>query len=350
MRAAYWNVRSHTHSQIMNIRPDLQSASHLLSRLVEYANVFRNNDMKRWPHLKNNEDFEKVYKLPWPQRGPLEEIYGTGRDLSVFMSSRLIEFNHAASFPTLKSFADSFTGGWIDQVNILEDASRLAKEKCAELENPPWASRQMISLFDEQIGLLYPIKQTIEALKSTDLYKWESGTQQSTIYATEYSKILECVHSIGKMFERLPDTYRDKGEESLRDHILVCLGAAIIGSATGETFNKRGKTDILVRGATSNEFIGECKFWRGKEVYFSTIDQLLTYLSWRDTNAAVILFVPNQDFSSVIQKIRTYTAEHPSFLRAVSERDETWQNYQFKMNGDPSRVVNIAIMAYHIPS
>ena len=151
------------------------------------------------------------------------------------------------------------------------------------------------------------------------------------------------------MFERLPSTYAGKDEESLRDHILVTLGAAILGSVTGETFNKRGKTDILVRGADSNEFIGECKFWHGKEVYLSTISQLLSYLSWRDTKAAIILFVPNMDFGSVIRKIKEHTSEHPNFFRLVSESDETWQNYEFKMNEDSGRTVSIAIMAYHMP-
>ncbi len=333
----------------MLIRPDLQIAAPLLSRLLEYAKVFNDHNMNRWPHLKNNEDFKKVYELPWEQKGPLEEIYADGRNLAGFMASRLIEFNHAGIFPTLKSFADSFNGGWLDQTEILISASSLAKSKAAELSHPPWAVRQMILLFDEQIALLAPIKQTIEALKQTDLYKWEGGFQNNTIHTTEYSKVLECVHSIGKMFERLPSTYAGKDEESLRDHILVTLGAAILGSATGETFNKRGKTDILVRGAGGNEFIGECKFWRGKEVYLSTISQLLSYLSWRDTKAAIILFVPNMDFGSVIGKIKEHTSEHPNFFRLVSESDETWQNYEFKMNEDSGRIVSIAIMAYHMP-
>jgi hypothetical protein len=98
----------------MQIRPDLQTAAHLLSRLVEYSKVFHNYNFDRWPHLKNNEDFKKVYELPWQQRSPLEDIYADGRNLAGFMATRLIEFNHAGIFPTLKSYVDSFNGGWID--------------------------------------------------------------------------------------------------------------------------------------------------------------------------------------------------------------------------------------------
>ena len=334
----------------MQIRPDLQEVSALLFRLTEYAKAFASKNRTDWPHLKNNEDFSKVYRLPWEQRGPLERIYGDGRDLAIFMASRLTEFNDAATFPTLKSFVDSFRGGWIDQVDVLRDVSQQAKDVLQALENPPWASKQMVGVFDEQIELIKATKPTIDQLKQSNLYKLESNTVQSQIHTTEYEKILNCIHLIGKMFERLPDTYALKEEEHLRDHILITLGAAVIGSTTGETFNKRGKTDILVRGNGSNEFVGECKFWHGQEGYLKTISQLLSYLSWRDNKAAIILFVPNKEFSSVLKKIREYTPQHKNFANQISEQDETWLNYEFKSNEDSERMVRIAVMAYHIPN
>ena len=198
----------------MNIRPDLQAASPLLHRLVEYASVFDRNNREHWPHLKNKEDFKNVYQLPWPQRGPLESIYSDGRDLAAFMSSRLVAFNDAGLFPTLKSFADLFTGGWIDQIDLLQETSRLAEEKAGELENPAWAVGQMIKLFDKQIELLAAVKQTIDGLRQTELYKWESDTVQAVIHTTEYEKILGCIHLIGKMFERPAEHLRGKGRRA----------------------------------------------------------------------------------------------------------------------------------------
>ncbi len=333
----------------MQIRNDFQPAALILSRLAEYAKVFAANNMQHWPHLKNNEDFKFIYPFSWEDRDPLEQIYRDGRDLAVFMSSRLIEFNYAECFPTLKSFVDSFRGGWVYQVDLLKDVSQVAKDKSKQLNNCPWAVGQMIDLFDRQIELLVAIGQCLDSLKQTDLYKWEGGHSQVTYQMPEYNRVLECIHSVGKMFERLPSTYANKDEESLRDHILVSLEAVVFGSATGETFNKRGKTDILVRGNSSNEFIGECKFWKGKEVFLETISQLLGYLSWRDTKAAVILFVPNKDFTSVIEKIRDDVVEHANYLCSISEIDETWHNYEFRMNEDNRRVVQVAIMLYHLP-
>ena len=60
--------------------------------------------------------------------------------------------------------------------------------------------------------------------------------------------------------------------------------------ATGETFNYGGKTDILIRYQGNNIFIGECKFWKGPKSYLETIDQILRYVTWRDTKVAIFVF------------------------------------------------------------
>jgi hypothetical protein len=240
---------------------------------------------------------------------------------------------------------DSFAGGWIDEIDALKDISQVAREMAAKLDSPPWAVGQMIYLFDEQIKLLEAVRQAIHGLKQSTTYHWESG-KTTTVYAS----ILGCINRTGKMFERLPNVYANKEEEHLRDHILVSLQGNIPGSATGETFNKQGKTDIMVRSATGDtEFVGECKFWRGEVVYHDTIDQLLKYLSWRDNKTAVILFVQNKDFSAVLGTIRACTSTHQSFVKFVSETDESWLNFEFKLTGDPQRVIQVAVMAYHVP-
>lgn len=335
----------------MEIRPDLQTAAAQLTRLVEYANAFDANNREVWPHLKNEEDFAQVYQLPWPEHRPLDEVYRTGRDLAKNMASRLIEFNDPRRFPTLLSFVDSFANSWIEEIGRLSEISRVAKEVSSQLERSPWSVEQMINLFDQQTNLLVAVKQTIDSLRRTDIYQTESGLTDRTIHCPEYRKILDCIHKIGRMFERHPSTYAGKDEEHLRDHILVALSTAVTGSSTGETFNKRGKTDILVRRADgTNEFVGECKFWNGEAAFSEAIDQLLGYLTWRDNQAGIILFVPNKRFTSVLKTIAERTQRHRAFSRLIEQKDETWLNYEFRMNDDPERVVSIAVMPYHLPA
>jgi hypothetical protein len=73
----------------------------------------------------------------------------------------------------------------------------------------------------------------------------------------------------------MPSTYKNKGEEELRDHILLLLEPNFEGSATGETFNKSGKTDILLRYDGKNVFIGECKFWKGVRLFLILLTNYL---------------------------------------------------------------------------
>ncbi len=174
-------------------------------------------------------------------------------------------------------------------------------------------------------------------------------TPEPCLADSVYIEILQMIQDVGKEFERLPSIYIGKEEEHLRDHFLMMLEPNFEGSATGETFNKTGKTDILLRHESTNVFIAECKFWKGQKSFLATITQLMGYLTWRDSKAAVIMFVPNKEFSTVIETAKQCIDQHPNYLRSVSEKDETWLNYEFHLDGDRNRVVKIAIMFYHIP-
>ena len=79
----------------MEIRKDFESAKMLLHRLVQYSMAFNQNNMEHWPHLKNNEDFHRIYDLEFNNCAPLESIYCDGRDIAVFMSSALTMFNYS---------------------------------------------------------------------------------------------------------------------------------------------------------------------------------------------------------------------------------------------------------------
>jgi hypothetical protein len=118
--------------------------------------------------------------------------------------------------------------------------------------------------------------------------------------ATEdYQEILRIIQNMVQVMELSPRAFHNMGEEDLRYQILVQLNGAFDGQATGETFNFQGKTDILIRVDGKNVFIAECEFWEGEKVFLATLDQLLSYLSWRDTKTAVLIFNRNADFSAV---------------------------------------------------
>lgn len=172
---------------------------------------------------------------------------------------------------------------------------------------------------------------------------------EPTLDESVYNDILRIIHDLGRQFERMPSTYKNKEEEDLRDQILLFLEPKFEGSATGETFNKSGKTDILLRYEGKNVFIAECKFWTGEKGFLKTISQLIKYLTWRDSKAAVILFVRNRDFSSVIDKVKDAAPEHENYLGFVDEQEDSWLNYRFHIEGDPNREVKLAVLLFHFP-
>ena len=172
---------------------------------------------------------------------------------------------------------------------------------------------------------------------------------EPTLDSSTFMDILRLINDVGKQFERLPSIYKGKEEEHLRDHILMILEPNFIGSATGETFNKSGKTDILLRHESSNVFIAECKFWKGAKSFVDAVSQLLGYLTWRDSKAAVVIFVQNTDFTQVLKTADREIKEHSNYLKFVRAEDEAWSIHHVHLNGDRNRIVNLAVMLYHLP-
>jgi len=149
--------------------------------------------------------------------------------------------------------------------------------------------------------------------------------------------------------ERHPSIYFDKSEETLRDHFLMVLSPHF-QSVTGETFNKGGKTDILIRHESSNVFVAECKFWKGEKSLHSAIKQVLGYLTWRDSKAAIILFVRNKDIEGVITTVIGAAKESEYFVAYNGSKGEGWLDFDFRLGPDNPRNVRLSILLFHFPA
>ncbi|MBZ5534057.1 MAG: hypothetical protein LAO20_21720 [Acidobacteriia bacterium] len=114
--------------------------------------------------------------------------------------------------------------------------------------------------------------------------------------------------------------------------------------------NLQGKPDIVIRVEGKDVFIAECKFWKREKVFLGTIEQLLSYLSWRDTKAVVLVFNRNADFTAVLSKIAEITQKHNNFKRALGKSDESTFRYVFGQPNDANREIALTVMAFDIPS
>jgi hypothetical protein len=184
----------------------------------------------------------------------------------------------------------------------------------------------------------------IEEIKVKGTFKPEHVLEM-----TDYEEILRIMKNMTQVMERSPHEFAGMGEETLRSHFLVQLNGAYEGQATGETFNFEGKTDILIRVNGKNVFIAECKFWTGVKAFLETIDQLLSYLSWRDTKAAVVVFNRNADFSAVLEKIAEAVPKHPNFKRDLGKQDESTFRYVFGQPVDANREITLTVQAFDVP-
>jgi hypothetical protein len=164
-----------------------------------------------------------------------------------------------------------------------------------------------------------------------------------------YNDILDVLASMSLLIERNPTTFEHMQEPVLRDHFLLQLNGQFEGKATGETFNGAGKTDILLREQDKNLFIAECKFWDGQQSLIEAIDQLFTYLTWRDSKAAILVFSHRKDFSRTIEQARRTLEQHPQFRQmSAATRDTSFRAWMARPD-DEQRRIELTVMLFNIP-
>lgn len=166
---------------------------------------------------------------------------------------------------------------------------------------------------------------------------------------TTFLEILKSCRKIGTSIETHPSVYKGKGEEALRDHFLTSLSPCFEG-ISGETFNRKGKTDIIWKFEGSNVFVAECKFWSGIKNFFDAITQALGYLTWRDSKAAILCFVRVKELDPVLKRIEKDVPNHKDFVKLEKSQEEGWWSYTFRLPHDPSRSVRLAVLCFHFPS
>lgn len=166
-----------------------------------------------------------------------------------------------------------------------------------------------------------------------------------------YDDILKIIYELGKSMEKKPATYKKKDEEGLRDQFLLFLETRYESTtATGETFNLDGKTDIILKYSkdNSNLFVAELKIWHGEAEFLKAISQLFDkYLTWRDSKVALILFVRNKEFTNVIHTIKTSIKTHPYYIKDNGNRGESSFSFIFHLQQDNNKFVYFEVIAFH---
>jgi hypothetical protein len=167
-----------------------------------------------------------------------------------------------------------------------------------------------------------------------------------------YDDIKEVLYNVGKAIERKSSIYKDKHEEDLRDVFLLFLETRYESTTgVGEAFNKKGRTDILLKYALdgTNLFVAECKFWKGQKKLIEAINQLLGYLTHRDSKTALIFFVDQKEMTSIVNTIKNEITIHPNFSKHLKDTYEHSINYEFTIPDDSHKKIQIEVMLFHFP-
>ncbi len=164
-----------------------------------------------------------------------------------------------------------------------------------------------------------------------------------------YDLILNIIRQEGITFERTPTTFAVHNEEGLRDILLAHLNAYFEGQATGETFRKKGKTDISIEFENRAAFVAECKLWKGDKKLHEAIDQLLGYLTWRDVKSALVIFDKDvAGFQKIQEKIPGILRNHPNCLSVEAVQGGTECKMVLRSQEDPDRLVIVQVFLFNL--
>ena len=165
-----------------------------------------------------------------------------------------------------------------------------------------------------------------------------------------YEHILNVLRHGLRTFEESPKTCSKLNEEDLRNLLLANLNGHYERDASGETFRKTGRTDIRIVARDRAAFVAECKVWRGPSGFRSTIDQLLSYLTWRDSKAAIIILNKhNRRFINICSKIDRELPKHRLSKRRTDgrQREGEWR-LVFRSREDERKEITLHVLAANL--
>lgn len=179
--------------------------------------------------------------------------------------------------------------------------------------------------------------------------KSESPEANCHISDVTYEEILDIIRNCYATCERTPATYASLDEEALRNLALVPLNCQYEGRATGETFRNKGKTDISIEEKNRAAFVAECKIWKGRKNFTAAIEQLLGYLTWRDSKTALLIFSRNRDFKGVLQAAKEALSEDDRCINLNEPRQNEF-DCKYVFEGKPGDTTRIRIMVFDLYS
>jgi hypothetical protein len=113
---------------------------------------------------------------------------------------------------------------------------------------------------------------------------------------------------------------------------------------------KRGSERLLLRVDGRVVFIAECMFWDGPSTLVDAITRVLSYGSWHDTKAAVLIFDRGRDLVAVQPKVSDAVRSHRAYVRDMPYDSANGLRFLLRHPDDVQREVTLTVITFQMPS
>lgn len=187
------------------------------------------------------------------------------------------------------------------------------------------------------------IEKHIETNVNINISKQANLKSESMILEeNSYLQIFNTLNELAIFAQRLPKSYIKLDEEDIRDQIINALNLKLkTATASGETFNVKGKTDIIIIDNKIIYFIAECKIWKGSALFKKAIDQLLSYISEDVYYSSLIIF--NKNKSLIDEVASNIIKSHKEFKNMKNKN-----RFIFKHPKKSQKELEISLIIFNI--
>lgn len=223
--------------------------------------------------------------------------------------------------------------------------ARVAERRARLLEQRALTASLPFDIRPTGVAPTYPVDIRPKKIHLSRPSPAQPFSPQPALEDAMYEHILETIVAAAHQLERAPDTFLQFGEDDLRNQLLVPLNIAYKGQAGAERFSRAGKTDIHIMDGDKAVFVAECKIWKGQKKVVAAVDQLLSYMVWRDSKAAIVLFIRGGQATDIIAKADAAITGHEQCARRYEPRDPGSRiDYLLRSTADDQRLIHTALL------
>jgi hypothetical protein len=189
-----------------------------------------------------------------------------------------------------------------------------------------------------------PTRATIRPQRSSGIR--DKLNQEPALSDEDFRAALQVIRHQRNALLHTPSLAAKVKEEQLRDLLLIGLNAHFEGGAAGELFGGEGRTDIVIGVEDRNLFVGECRIWSGPKTMDDALNKLFGYSMWRNTKAAILLFIRNVDVHAVIGKAITKIEKHPNHSRTCPSGGDDEYEFVMRATDEPARDIALTFIPF----